>query len=331
MNRILVCLIAVGLLASCKNDFDLIEEGNNFPVAYGFINLSDTAQYIRVERAFGEEDRNAVTLAQDPGEVFYDNVGVTLTNESTGSVFTLEKVNAANEGYTRDPGDFLVDPNFLYKIRTSELDLTGGEKVTLTITPPDDLSIATGQTTVINPISMRFPNVDNPINLAATQTRIQLKTSPEVGIIGVRYYLYVRESQTFDPTVVDTVVAVWNVSDDLPMDSMVSTQTLILETRGFYQTLANQLDKEADVIRRFSHLDIEIAYAGRELLEFRRIALANGGLSGSLELPPYTNLENGRGIFSSKRDFLAEGILVDPRTRDSLANGQITGDLNFIF
>lgn len=329
MNRILICLIAVGLLASCKNDFDLIEDGNNFPVVYGFVNMSDTAQYIRVERAFGQEDVNAITLAEDPGEVFYDNVDVTITNISTGNSFTLEKVNAVNEGYSRDPGDFLVDPNYLYKIKTEDLDFKGGDTIVIRVNPPDDLPVAFDSTVVLDSIELVVPNDFRPTNFAATQTTMQMRTSNNVGLIGIRYFLYVREAQIFDPTIEDTVVAVWNITDNLERDPLRDLQIINLDNQSFYQTLANQLDPDAQVIRRFSHYDVEVIYSGVELIDFRRIALANGGLSGSLELPPYSTIENGNGIFSSKRTLLAKDFIVDPKTRDSLALGQITGHLNF--
>ena len=62
---LLGCLFG-GLLASCSNDFELTEGTVDLPVVYGTISVGDSATYIRVEKAFVDEQTSAVQLAKDP-------------------------------------------------------------------------------------------------------------------------------------------------------------------------------------------------------------------------------------------------------------------------
>lgn len=65
MKRIkgLVLLCLLGSL-SCSEDFQLTEPWKDIPVVYGFINVRDTAQYVRVERLFVDENIPASQIAK---------------------------------------------------------------------------------------------------------------------------------------------------------------------------------------------------------------------------------------------------------------------------
>ena len=67
---LLLCVFAFAMV-SCDNELDTIEEYKDIPVVYGFISLSDTAQYIRIERAFVDPNQSALDLAQNPDSLYY--------------------------------------------------------------------------------------------------------------------------------------------------------------------------------------------------------------------------------------------------------------------
>ena len=46
--------------------------------------------------------------------------------------------------------------------------------------------------------------------------------------------------------------------------------------------------------------------------------------------PTYTNIENGRGVFSSRLNAESIGKFLDIPTLNELANGDVTENLNFI-
>jgi len=78
--KILYYLLLSSLLiagfSNCANDFELTTGATNKPVVYGFLSPTDTATYIRVEKAFVDENTSALELAQRPEELYYDDIEV---------------------------------------------------------------------------------------------------------------------------------------------------------------------------------------------------------------------------------------------------------------
>ena len=69
--------------------------------------------------------------------------------------------------------------------------------------------------------------------------------------------------------------------------------------------------------------------AGQELGEFIKIAQANSGITATQDIPTYTNLSEGIGVFTSRNVANYTGFGLTDATLDSLKNGSITGHLNF--
>jgi hypothetical protein len=76
-------------------------------------------------------------------------------------------------------------------------------------------------------------------------------------------------------------------------------------------------------------MDIQIWCAGHELEEFVKIAQANTGITSTQDIPTYTNLSEGLGIFTSRNVATHTGFKIGTVTLDSLRNGIVTKDLNF--
>ena len=123
----LTLLFFLVTLVACSNDFDLFTERENIPVVFGLLTTAEEDQFIRLERAFLDENRSAFLVANEPDSIFYENAIVELIRESTGERFTLDRINAADIGLPREEGVFPSDPNFLYTISSDSIKLEGGE------------------------------------------------------------------------------------------------------------------------------------------------------------------------------------------------------------
>lgn len=330
INHIALYFVAAILLMSCNNDFDLIEEGNEQPIVYGFINVGVDTQFVRVEKTFAGEDINAFNGAQNEDSIYYQDAIVSLRDQESGEVFLLEKVDASLLGYEREAGDFLQNPNIAYSIPTVDLGWTGGEEITLELQLEENEPPVTAETVVLSPVLLRNPTVDNPTNFTFNKKRFEIRVKEEVGIIGLTMYMYIRETNMVDPSQVELIEIPWVLVSGFEVDKTSEFQFPSVEGRLFYTTIAENLDKNKGVFRQFSHFDLVIEGGGNEIIEYRRIQRANSGLTGSQELPLYSNIDGGIGIFSSKYSQRIEDFLVQPATRDSLANGSITGDFNFV-
>jgi hypothetical protein len=61
--------------AACSTDFELEAEWRDIPIVYGLLSFTDTAHYVRVEKAFLPEGGDARDVAQIADSLYYgDNV-----------------------------------------------------------------------------------------------------------------------------------------------------------------------------------------------------------------------------------------------------------------
>ena len=74
-------LSAIGLavmlgLHSCSEDFEITAPYKDITVAYGILNITDTAHYIRIQKAFLDENKSAIDMAKVADSNFYAQLDV---------------------------------------------------------------------------------------------------------------------------------------------------------------------------------------------------------------------------------------------------------------
>ncbi len=68
---------------------------------------------------------------------------------------------------------------------------------------------------------------------------------------------------------------------------------------------------------------------GVEFLDYLRISDANLGITSANQVPVYTNISDGFGIFASRSYVSESDISLSAVSRDTLADGIYTKHLNF--
>ena len=84
--------------SACSNDLDLFEEKKDIPIVYGLLSSTDTAHYIRVEKAFADPNGSALDVAQIPDSLYYMDAVVSLRNVQAGEEYILTMVDGNVEG-----------------------------------------------------------------------------------------------------------------------------------------------------------------------------------------------------------------------------------------
>lgn len=325
MKRFLLLAVLIGsVFSACDNDIELAADYKTLPVIYAFIDPDADSNFIRVEKAFLGEG-NALELASNPDSIYFDDVTVTLTRGDNQS-FELEKIDGNTIGRPREDGLFAGTPNWLYLLEESVANVRPNERVRLDVVRDEEI-LGSATTTLVG--GGRIDNPKDIINFSETSdTRISYNLSPSTGMIGVNFnffYFETNEEGNFEPKMVT-----WQVEDDFIIANNETRGTFRLDGRRFYQFLAGALDTDRGVQRRTRFLSLELISVGRELREVRDIQLANQGITGSQEPPVYTNVTNGRGIVSSRSSIQIDSLFLNNRTRDSIALGRFTRDLNFL-
>ena len=152
-----------GFISSCDNDLDLTSAWQDIPVVYGLLSVQDTAHYIRVEKAFLDPTTSALTLAQRPDSLYYDDAEVSLSHVSSGTSFTLQRVDGNLEGYPRTSGVFAEVPNILYKITNADLQMVPGDEYQLSVNRNDNTTPVTSTIPVLGEMAISQPMLNASI------------------------------------------------------------------------------------------------------------------------------------------------------------------------
>ena len=323
--------LLVVLSAACSTDFDLEAEWKDIPVVYGFLSKQDSAHYIRVEKAFLQLGGDATQIAQIADSLYYDDkVKVQLQRLSNGQFFDLTKVDGSLEGYPRQGGPFAQVPNYLYKIKASNILLKEGEKIRLLINRGEDKAPVTAETTVLGNMTPRESNPASPVNWGYDRTvNFGWGADLNTQIFDLRLVIYYKESVPGDPAVLTDKSITWVLKEDILRDSEEERMSFGVQGEDLYKFLGQNLPPVSDRIRIFDHMDVYISGSGQELVDLLRVTRANVGITSSQEVPVYSNLSEGRGIFTSRTQAIRFGLQMTNTSLDSLRNGIHTRDLNF--
>ncbi len=317
------------VFSTCTTDFVLEGDWEEIPIVYGFINANDTAHYIRLEKAFLEPGGDASQIAQIADSLYFGtDVEVVLENISNGQSYTLTRVDGNLDGYPRATGVFADSPNYLYKILDEEINLEGNEKLNLLVKRGEEV-ITSAEITVLTQVSPGETQPSNPLRLKRYTNTIGIswRMGVEAKVFDVRLRVNFMERHSggeFEPKSVIFQVAsrVENKEDKI-------SEKTSFRSEAFYQFLGAALEKDPSIARKDLTVDVIVQGGGKEFLDFLSIYNANLGISSANEVPVYTNMSNGFGIFTSRSQGIRTGLVLDSESMDSLQNGIYTRDLNF--
>lgn len=332
MKQNIFLILSLFFVLSCDNDIDLVETYKDIPIVYGIIASQDTAQYIRVEKAFIDESVSALEIAKNPDSLYYENAVVSLRLLSNDQIYTLNRVNGNLEGYPRDDGAFAQDPNILYKIKSNAIPIEENETFELQIKRNETLPLVTALTKIIGEPRIQLPSPSGNINFNFTQpTKFSWRVGEGNAIFDLELEVNYKERNAVVGGDFENKSFIWKVAKNITLlDESQSLVEYELDGKEFYATLASQLETNPDIVRKFLSIDITVTAGGQEIADYITIGQANLGITSSQDIPTFTNLSEGRGIFSASNEFRNLGMNMAPRSLDSLYNSELTVALNFV-
>lgn len=321
-------LVSAGILiTACDNELVVTDVWKDIPVVWGLVSKSDTAHYIRVEKAFLDPTTSAEDIARIPDSLYYDNAVVALRRISTGQIFTLNRVDGNAEGYPRDTGAFAEMPNYLYKIKANQINLVVGEQYEFSLVRNDIATPILGTTVILPPPVLRNPPVGSLLSFRQNNTfTFRWDEIEDAGLFDLKMrFHYTEKNQNtggaFEPHVIE-----WTIARNL------QDREHKMDGAEFYNAVRAFVDEDITATRIFQGIDVVVWCGGQELEEFIKITQANTGITSTQDIPGYTNLTpdgDAIGIFTSRNVSYNTGFLLTNQSLDSLKNGSITGHLNF--
>lgn len=339
MKKILVSLLAgvsAVCLYSCSDDFKVAAPYKNITLVYGLLNMEDTAHYIKIQKAFLDENKNAIEMAKVPDSNYYPDLNVVIKEIVSGNVvktINLQRVDVNREGYQKDTGTFFTAPNYAYKFKEA---LNPNSKYRLVISNPDagftdsseiqvlDASELKAYTVTIN-TQFNFSRTV-PTGTARLDIPLQVPSNARYIEGKIKFRWVDKDLNTGQQTDHDA---------DFIFAGEGISQTNITITNSnvsFYSFLKSSIPVAPDnIVRQMDSCDLHLAIGAQEMYDYIIVTnIQSGGLTADQLKPLYTNIlgDDVYGIFSSRAYRTYKNIPLTDATLDSFRVNPITRDLN---
>ena len=335
VKRLFLLLPLVGLLSSCSEDFEVAAPYKPVTVIYGFMNVSDTAHYIRIQKAFLDENKSALDMARVPDSNYYASLSVHLKEFSGPTLLadeTLQRVDLTKEGYPKEAGPFFNDSNFAYK---SKRTLTSGFTYRLVVTNAVTGEVDSAETPIIGVVGTEFL-VSEFYNSYILDFRVALEANLfELNLIAT------SNAQIFEGIIrfhyVDSTASGGHTDDSVDWHFAMTSRDeepprlrLKVPQRSFYYFLRDNIGPApANVERYMGRVDMFVWAGSADFANYQKINGAQGGLTSDQIKPLYTNIKgaNVLGLFTTRARREIHRIPISEITLDSLIKNPITSAL----
>lgn len=353
-SALLSSLIVILSLMACNDKLHIAAPYKDITVVYSLLDRGDTAHYIRIQKAYMDDNKSSIDMAKEADSNFYRSLKVVIKEvNSSGrvlSIIDLQKVNLLTEGYTKDTGAFFNSPAYAYKFKHI-LDTNYSYRLVITNTETGKIDSAeTPILTNMGPNIGSFSVIEwqrNEINFTKTyrengeeeESSYTLILPPNAGA----YELIMRFSwvdsnklthsavhKTADYSDFNQKVKIFN-----PSTTSTSRFDVFTPNKNIYQYLYSVIGPTNDInqVRILDSIDMYLYIAGIEYHKYKDLNTNKGGVTADEIRPYYTNLKGGNciGLFSTKSNIKKIRIPIGLNTRDSLKANPITRGLNLQF
>jgi hypothetical protein len=294
-----IIILGVLLLIRCSNEVDLYADYKDITIVYGLLDASDDTTWIKITKAFSGPG-NALTIAHNPDSSNYPyKLQATLdgkVNNNDLPPIMLDTMTIYNklEGdsvfyYPKQLMYYTAEP--LNVDATYTLNIVNKEKTTSAVSP------LIGGFTITYPFNTMDFMFDHEIkwNSVKNAKRYEITT-----IFNYREFLPGSYPDTIDRTIKLESLYANPVQISKNADGGENME-LPYTGENFFIELENKLEKIPNIQRWSGPMDVIIS-AGSEVLHY--YIEINDATAGSLlqELPNYTNVSNGTGIFAARHD-----------------------------
>ncbi len=342
---ILALLATVGLY-SCEEDFNVAAPYRQITVAYGILNIEDTAHYIRVQKAFMDENKSAIDMSKEPDSSFYSQLDVKVIEylgNTAAQTITLQMVDLNKEGYIKQSSvkdqSFFTSPNYGYKFKHQ---LNSEREYRLIVTNPNTGKVDSSDLIgiVSNDTADNIKGFDvNEFNFAQYSLNFS-RTAPTAKttfFVNTPVNGYILEGYIRFHYLERNVVT--NVEERKSVDYNFSTLNTLpsepyqpsVQNLSILSFLRDAMGVAPTNVQRYMDSCDIFFYAGsKELYSYKFVNQTQGGsLTNDNIQPNYTNMvsEDAFGVVGSRAMRFYENAGLTNPTMDTLMNNSITKDL----
>ena len=340
IQKLLILIVVICTFSACKNDLQVNAPWKETTVVYGLLNPADSAQYIKINKAFLGPG-NELSYAKIADSINYPNIlNVTIQRYMNGSPYGNPVKLIRDSSIVKDPGTFANVPNILYRWDTPLNDpqkaVDVNSQYQLTIVNSQTGKTITGFTSVVGniipsltptiPFSSKTIALTNLTNGVNSQIKVGWGTAPSGKVYNL--VIRIRYHENNVPKYID-----WNFGNMNSVDTMGAINNTgddmfqYFQGDAFYQFLGNQLSPMPANSRTFDSLDFIWNIGTLDLYTYIEVTTPSIGIVQ--EKPQFTDLNGGIGIFTSRATFTIPRCTLNYNSLDTLAFGIYTSGLGF--
>lgn len=360
MRKTLLYISGIALslgFASCSEKFNVAAPYKNVTIVTGFMDIRDTAHYIRIEKGFLDNNKSGLDMAKQYDSSYYTNIDVKIKEidpltRNTVNTYTLQRVDMNLEGYPKDSGVFFTGPNYAYKLKQP---LHPQYKYRLVITNNDSHEVDSAETAIIDtsvsanhffvPI-IETPNQAYVINISRRVNAKQIfsgsivgNTQPDTVPAGIYTMeclmnIYYHDSNSNNQQTTPHMLTWSNVPAVITVRS--TSFDFSLENTRFYDFFKENIPATPDVHsiwRLLDSCDLYLYAGSRDYNTYKQVVGAQeSSLTGGEIKPNYSNIKGGTvlGLYTTRTYKVGKGIKFEtPTSIDSLRADSRTSAINF--
>jgi hypothetical protein len=306
------CWLLFSVLVACSNDIEINAPYQDIAVVYSFLDQNEPVQYIRIEKVY----QNNASLSTAEGaklsdSLYFDSLEVSLTNVNTKSIYPCTKVDTIPKQAASDTtGIFGNSKHFLYACKIPKNTNQEEDDVyQLLIKVPKSGKIFRATTKIVKDARIEARTI--PLRIVPANTAFPFRF-----VTGKNSFLYdlivrykYKEMQASDTSVFEYKHIDYYIQRSKRYTYSLSTNTESVVSVQFIAHLKSNLKYDVSKTRRTMGIEF-IAYGGSEELR-DYIDLNKPNTSIVPKNTEYTNIENGKGIFSSRNYTVQSGVILD--------------------
>jgi len=346
MKKILfpLFLLAAALnLQSCSEDFEVAAPYRPVTVVYGMMDMRDTAHYIRIQRTFLDENKNAFDMAKVSDSNFYkeSDLDVVIKEYSGGSMVgspvALQRVDMTAEGYPKNGGTFFTSPNYAYKFKSA---LNPAHTYRLVINNKVNNMMDSAEIRIVDANKLALfggDSVQRAVKFASVTNGEKTYFTLDQAVVGTVDYVEVLVRFKWD----EIETATGNVtkdSADFPFATVSgdAIKQLKIETESarMLNFLINAMGNAAPGYqRKMDSCDVFLYGYGREYYDYvTTTQIQSSGLTADQIKPVFTNIKGKDvfGLFTSRTNKKYVRNAIDDATMKVLMTGAQTTGLKIV-
>ncbi len=296
----------------CSNDIEINAPYQDIAVVYSFLDQNEPIQYIRIQKVYQNNAGLSTSEgAQISDSLYFDSLEVSITNVNTKVVYPCTKIDTIpKEAASDTTGIFGNSKHFLYACKipknpNNEVD----DIYQLFIRVPKSGKIFRATTKIVKDASIEARTI--PLRTAPANTAFPFRF-----ITGKNSFLYdlvvrfkYKEMNVNDTSIFNNKYIDYYVQRSKKYTYSLSINTESVVSINFINHIKSNLVYDVSKTRRTLGIEF-IAYGGSEELR-DYIDLNKPNTSIVPKNTEYSNIENGKGIFTSRNYTVQNGVVLD--------------------